>query len=176
MVRLLILGTLFVCGLPAQQSGPVLSAVLPQYDNVKRNFIEAAEAMPEAEYRFQLTPAQRAWDDWVDHSAGMNLRMCGQMKGEAPPAQSNGADKSKAALVKAIQDSFAYCDGVLKAMTDEAAVKEVSVGARKTSPLALMVSQIAQLNSHYGNMVGYLRVKGITPPSTARAQEAQKKK
>ncbi len=175
MMRLVFLGTLLVCGVAAQQPGPVLSAVIPQYDSAKRNFVEAAEAMPEAEYQFKLTPAQRAWADWVDHTAGMNLRMCSQMKGEAAPAQSNGADKSKPALVKAIRDSFEYCDGVMKAMTDEAAVKEVSVGQRRTTPLALMVSQIAQLNSHYGNMVGYLRVKGITPPSTARAQGAAKK-
>jgi hypothetical protein len=30
-------------------------------------------------------------------------------------------------------------------------------------------------NEHYGNVVVYLRLKGQVPPSTARAQQQQKK-
>ena len=155
----------------AQTAGPIRSAVDPQYETAQRNFVEAAEAMPEADYGYRLTPAQRPWGEWINHSAGMNLRMCGQMKGETPPAQSNGGDMSKPALVKAIRESFAYCHAVIDGISEEAALKEVMAGTRKTTPLALMVAQLAQLNSHYGNMVGYLRTKGITPPSTARNQK-----
>jgi hypothetical protein len=150
--------------------GPVMQAVTPLYETAKLNFVEAAAAMPEGDYSFKLSPAQRAYGDWVDHTAGMNFRLCSLMKGEGAPASAAG-DKSKAALEKALQDSFSYCDATLKAMTDENATKEITAGSRKTTPLALMISQIAGLNEHYGNMVGYLRAKGITPPSTARAQK-----
>jgi hypothetical protein len=33
-----------------------------------------------------------------------------------------------------------------------------------------MLGFLTNMASHYGNMVGYLRAKGVTPPSTARAQ------
>ena len=154
---------------PVFAQGPVMQAVLPQYEAVKKNFVEAAEAMPESDYSFRLTPAQRTYAEWIDHTAGMNMRMCGSMKGESAPAPNTG-NKSKAALVSALKGSFDYCDATLKGLTDEAATREVAMGARKVSPISVMVSQIAQLNSHYGNMVGYLRSKNITPPSTARSQ------
>ena len=168
-MRILILGILSVSAAVAQAPGPIHSAVDPQYETAQRNFVEAAEAMPEADYGYRLTPAQRPWNEWINHTAGMNLRMCAQMKGDTPPAQSNGSDVSKAALVKAIKESFVYCQGVIGGISEEGALKEVMAGTRKTTPLALMVAQLAQLNSHYGNMVGYLRTKGITPPSTARS-------
>jgi hypothetical protein len=170
-MRLLLLGTLSLSAALAQTPGPIRAAVEPQYETAQRNFVEAAEAMPEAEYGYRLTPAQRPWGEWIHHTAGMNLRMCAQMKAETPPAQSNGGDMSKAALVKAIRESFAYCQTVIGGMNDAAALSELTVGTRKTTPLAVMVAQLAQLNSHYGNMVGYLRTKGITPPSTARNQK-----
>lgn len=167
-MRLLLLGTLSLAAAVAQPPGPIQSAVQPQYETARRNLVEAAEAMPADGYAYRLTPAQRPWGEWIFHTAGMNLRMCGQMKGETPPALSNGTDMSKAALVKALGDSFSYCHSVVSGLGESGALSEVSAGTRKTTPLALMIAQLAQLNSHYGNLVGYLRTKGITPPSTAR--------
>jgi len=165
-----LLSTLIVFAGLSLAQGPVMQAVIPQYEAVKQNFVEAAEAMPEAEYGFKLSPAQRPYAEWVSHTAGMNARMCAQMKGAQAAPPSTG-DNSKAALVKALKDSFQYCDATLREMTDEAALKTVGSGARPVTPLGIMISQIAQLSSHYGNMVGYLRAKGVVPPSTARGMQ-----
>jgi hypothetical protein len=168
----LFLSAVAFAGVAMSQPGPVMSAVIPAYETAKKNMVEAAEVMPEAEYAFKLSPAQRAFGEWIDHTAGMNFRMCATMKGEQPPAAPAGG-KTKADLVKNIEASFNYCDSVIKSMSDSAATSEA--GAGKVTPLSVMIGQLAQLNSHYGNMVGYLRAKGITPPSTARSQAAQKK-
>ena len=167
-MKSLILGTF--AGLCLFAQGPVLQAVLPQYESAKLNFSEAAEFMPESEYGYKLTPPQRAFGDWVEHTAGMNFRMCSGMKGEPAPAPGLG-DKSKEALLKGLKESFDYCDAVWRTMTDELAVREIQAGSRKTTPLSLMVAHVVQLNEHYGNMVGYLRSKGIVPPTTARVQK-----
>jgi hypothetical protein len=58
-------------------------------------------------------------------------------------------------------------------MTDAKATAQATVADRKVYPVQPMVSLVASLNEHYGNLVGYLRSKGIVPPSSARA--AQKK-
>lgn len=167
MTRLMLGFVCLTCAASAQQ-GPVMSAVRAQYEGVKRNFVEAAKVMPEENYGYKLTPEQRAFGGWVEHTAGMNLRMCSTAKGETAPAVAPG--QSKDALVKAIEASFAYCDGVIGSMTDEAALRVIGENPKRTA-LDVLISQIAQLNSHYGNMVGYLRTKGITPPSTARNQK-----
>lgn len=167
-MKLLVLGTAIAWSAAAQ--GPVIQAVLPQYESAKLNFREAAEFMPEADYGYKLSPAQRPFGDWVEHTMGMNLRLCGGMKGEPPPA-ANPGDKSKAALLNGLKESFDYCDAVWRTMTDELALREVQAGTRKVTPLSLMVTQVVQLNEHYGNMVGYLRTKGIVPPTTARSHK-----
>lgn len=154
----------------ARAQGPVMQAVLPQYESAKLNFTEAAQFMPEPDYAFKLTPPQRAFGEWIDHTMGMNLRLCGGMKGEPAP-EPNPGDKSKTALLKGLKESFDYCDAVWRTMNDELATREIQAGQRKTTPLALMVTQVTQLNEHYGNLVGYLRTKGIVPPTTARAKK-----
>jgi hypothetical protein len=58
-------------------------------------------------------------------------------------------------------------------MTDRKATTEITIGNRKLYPVTPMIGIVASLNEHYGNMVGYLRSKGIVPPSSAR--NAQKK-
>ncbi len=172
MIKTCIPALLCLAMLPAagQEKGPIASAVKTQYEGVKRNFVEAAQVMPEENYGFRLTPPQRPYGEWIEHTAGMNNRMCSTVKGETAPKTELG-DKSKAALVAALEASFKYCDSVLDGMNDAAMVKPMGEAPRQTTALAVFLSQIANLNSHYGNMVGYLRVKGVTPPSTARAQK-----
>jgi hypothetical protein len=59
-------------------------------------------------------------------------------------------------------------------LTDAKSLEEVQVGNRKVAAVDVMFSYIANLNAHYGNMVGYMRVKGVIPPSTARTNKAKK--
>ena len=152
---------------------PLVDAINSQYKPMKLNFIEAAAAIPEGDYEFRLTPPQRPLGEWIGHTAQGNYTRCAAMAGKEPPPEANtaGAAKAKADVQKVIQASFEYCDSVLKIMTDQAALTEVTIAGKKSYPASAMVSLIASLNEHYGNMVGYLRMKGITPPSTARAQK-----
>lgn len=160
----------FVClAATAMAQDPVMSAVRLQYENVKRNFVEASKVMPEENYDYRLTPAQRPYGEWVGHTAGMVTRMCATAKGETAPA-AHGAMKSKDEMVKAVEAAFGYCDSVIGSMNDAAALRVVSETPKRTA-LDSLVGLIAAVNSHYGNMVGYMRTKGIVPPSTARMQK-----
>jgi hypothetical protein len=154
------------------QSNPLTDAVKGRYRTIKQNLVESAEAVPESGYSFKLTPGQRPFGEWIGHTAVGNYNFCAQIKGEQTPdaAQQAGAASGKAALVKAIKDVFAYCDAALEGMTDAKALKSVDVGGKQVYPVQGMVALIASDNEHYGNLVGYLRSLGITPPSTARTQ------
>lgn len=148
---------------------PIVSAFKTRYQTAKMNFIESAAAMPAEGMDYKLTPEQRSFGDWISHTAGMNFNTCASMAGKSAPANDSAKAKTKAEVQKAIAESFAYCDGVINGMTDAQALTEVTIGSRKVVPVDAMIGYIANLNAHYGNMVGYMRMKGVVPPSTARS-------
>ena len=76
-------------------------------------------------------------------------------------------------MEKAISESFSYCDSVIQSMTDAQTLSEVTIGSRKIVPVDSMIGYIANVNAHYGNIVGYMRMKGVVPPSTARATKTK---
>jgi uncharacterized damage-inducible protein DinB len=164
----------FVTGaLWAQSSGPLMQSILPKFESARMNLVESAEAMPEGDYAFKLTPAQRAFGDWIDHNISMNYSFCSRMEGKPMPKEKLPTAKDKATLVQALKDSFGYCETVFKSFDDSKALTPVQMGTRTTSPADGMISLLTQWNEHYGNMVGYMRSKGVTPPSTARSQKKQ---
>lgn len=130
--------------------------------------------MPEADYSYRLTAPQRSFGEWIHHNAKMNYNRCSQAAGTAATGKFSGAS-SKAELVEALKASFAYCDPIFQGMTDERALAAVGSDAKAIYPVDRLVGLPANWNEHYGNLVGYLRTKGITPPSTVRAQKAAKK-
>jgi len=147
------------------------------YTEMKQNMIEAAAAMPADQYDFKLTPPQQSFGGWFIHAASANYYYCHNIAA-LPPPDSEVAKRmrtltAKADLQKLIEDSFNYCDRALNGMTDEQAMAEITVDTRKVIPVTFLIGLITGLNEHYGNMVGYLRSKNITPPSTIR--EAKQK-
>jgi hypothetical protein len=154
----------------------VLGAALRQrYEQARLNTIEAAEFMPEGDFQYRLSPKQRMYGEWFGHTAVMNFRMCSAMRGEAAPdGQELPGSSSKSEYLAELKRSFEYCDETYRrAETDAALLGEVAAGGRKVVPAIQMVDHVVALNEHYGNLVGYLRTKGITPPTTARREKAQ---
>jgi hypothetical protein len=175
-MRLFVLSVLLPVALSA--ADPVTAAFKARYQTQKLNFVESAEAMAEENMPFRLTPDQRAFGDWLEHTADMNYRMCSQIVGQPAPKNTgvNGVqNRGKQAIIEAIKGSFAHCDAMFESLNDAKAMEEVPAGNRKVVAVDVMFSYIANLNAHYGNMVGYMRVKGVIPPSTARTNRAKKK-
>ena len=70
--------------------------------------------------------------------------------------------------MKALDDSIAYCDGVFKTMTDKKAM-EIAPGAFGGPPApraAALMGNTNHFNEHYGNLVTYMRINGLVPPSS----------
>jgi uncharacterized damage-inducible protein DinB len=144
---------------------------------IRRDLAEAAENMPTEEYAFKPTPQVRTFGQLVGHVASANFYFCAQAKGEKPPSTTNYETiAGKAALVKALNDSLAYCDAVYNATTDANFSQVVKTpgprGDRDITRGAILVFNTTHNNEHYGNLVVYMRLKGHVPPSTARVQPA----
>ena len=101
----------------------------------------------------------------------MNYGTCAALRGIAQPDQSAlEAAKTKPELVKFLKDSFEYCDPAFRSLADQKLLMQITSGERKFYPVTEMVGLTNSLHEHYGNIIGYLRGKGITPPSTRRTQ------
>jgi hypothetical protein len=139
------------------------------FNTVRRSLEASADVMPAEKYSFRLTDGQMTFAEWLIHSAQRNYADCATLKGEPVPDAAKQLDtlKDKAAVSKALKDSFAYCAAVLETVDDQ---KVLSSAPMSNAFLHIVVHN----NEIYGNVVGYLRASGIVPPSTA-ARSGQKK-
>jgi uncharacterized damage-inducible protein DinB len=149
---------------------------------MRRNIVEAAEAVPASEYSFRPTPDTRTFAQLVGHIINANWFFCSQAKQERPPNSANHeALSDKAVLVKALHDAMSYCDGAYEATTDanfnQPVQMQAGVGMGPASTVrgAILTFNTAHDNEHYGNIVVYMRLKGHTPPSTLREAQASQK-
>ena len=163
----------FLVAIPLLAQNPFTDALKGSYGRVKLNLIETADVMPEADYAFKLTPAQRSFGEWIGHTALSAYNGCSAMQGAAQPEAAKALHdlKAKADLQRALKESFDYCDAAFKSLDDKKASTEVSTGTGNIYPATSMVGLVGGLNEHYGNLVGYMRSKGVVPPSSARAMK-----
>lgn len=166
---LTLLGALLaVTALNAQN--PLSSDMKNSYTGIKNTLIKAADEMPEADYSFKASPPERTYGEMVGHIADVQMALCGNAQGEQKKSDSAGKT-TKADLVAALKTSFDYCDGAYNGMTDADAAKMVTMfGPRKATKLAVLNFNIAHDNEMYGQMVVYLRIKGLVPPSSQRRE------
>jgi len=153
---------------PAHGHGSMsgIAAVQPLYDRLKDLYVRSAEAMPEEHYGFKPVPEVRSFGEVLGHVANENYLFCAAAMGEENP---NTADfektTSKAAMVQAIKNSFAYCDPGYR-MDEMKAMEEVTFFRQKGSRLWVLTFNLTHDSEHYGNVVTYLRLKGVVPPSS----------
>jgi hypothetical protein len=105
---------------------------------------------------------------------------CAQAKGEKNPTAGTNLEKlpTKAELIKAVTDAFAYCEGVYNSLTD-ASGKMIDItqeSGRQTRNLrmALLIVNYGHNNEIYGSMVSYLRMKSIVPPASEPRPQQKK--
>jgi hypothetical protein len=146
------------------------------YNNIKMNLTEMAAKMAEADYNFQPTKEVRTYGQLFGHVANAQFGQCAAARGEANPNQGNDNEKktTKAEFVKALADSFAFCDPAFASLTDEAALQLVKQGQNEVARGSVLAGLLSHSNEMYGTGVVYMRLKGLVPPSTERANAMRK--
>jgi uncharacterized damage-inducible protein DinB len=170
MKRILI-ALLTLCAVPAAAQAPAaattaLGSVKPLYLQGAAYVLAAAEQMPEADYGFKPTPEVRSFGQLIGHIANAQYMICSTAMGQASPSQQNWEQTTeKAALIEALRASTAYCDGAYD-QGDAAAMQMVSLFGRQMTRLGVLALNAAHDFEHYGNIVTYMRLKGMVPPSS----------
>ena len=167
MKTYVLLAVICVLASPLVAQNPLSVSHKGVYTIAKTNVIRAADKMPEENYSFRATDAVRTFGQIVAHVADAQYLFCSATLGEKNP--SPGIEKSKttkADLVKALNEAFAYCDKVYDGMTDAHAADMVKFFGRDTTKLAVLSFNSAHTMEHYGNIVTYMRLKNLVPPSS----------
>jgi uncharacterized damage-inducible protein DinB len=151
------------------QTGPMATALTAQDEIAKKNITRTAEKVPEDVYAFKATPDVRSFGQIIGHLADSSQFFCGTAAGTTPPKESVEKTKtSKADLQKALADAFAACDAAYAGMTDAKAAETVKFFGGEQPRLAILAFNTAHEFEHYGNLVTYMRLKNIVPPSSEK--------
>jgi uncharacterized damage-inducible protein DinB len=161
--------------LPALAQKAVADVLARSAAGTFRNLVESAEKMPEADYSFQATKETRTFAGFVGHTINSAYNNCARAKGEANPNKADlEKETSKAKLVEAAKAVQVYCDAVFAAQTDASLAEMIAQGQNKVARAQALVGIISHNMNEYGQMVILMRLKGIVPPTTERAQAPRK--
>ena len=142
---------------------------------IKTNVTQALDVMPEENFTFKTTPANKTFGAQFGHVANFHYNSCAAAMGVPNPNQGKNLEQtpSKAVMVKALADSYTFCETAYAKLTDQSALEPVTQGRGQIARGAVLSNLIAHDNEEYGVISQYLRMKGIVPPSTANAAAAR---
>jgi uncharacterized damage-inducible protein DinB len=147
------------------------------YSGVKAILLRSAEKMPEENYSFKPTDAVRSFGQIVGHVADSQYAFCSRVLGEKnPDLKIEQGKTSKADLLVALKDAFAYCDKAYDGMTDASAAQMVKFMGSDTPKLGALTVNNIHTVEHYGNLVTYMRMKNVVPPTSEPGFSPQGKK
>jgi uncharacterized damage-inducible protein DinB len=181
----ILLATLALCGVglaqaPTKDEKKTMTQVVDSATKrVEHDFVPAAEAMPEDKYGFAPTNGDfkgvRTFAEQIKHVAATNYLVGSLILGEKPPVdvnQEKGPDsvKSKADILKYLNDSYAYAHKAIATITEVNVVEPIPSfdGKSTTTRLSLAMLFAWHGYDHYGQMVEYLRMNGIVPPASRK--------
>jgi uncharacterized damage-inducible protein DinB len=147
---------------------PYTTGIRRQFTRIASIVARAAEKVPEEHYSFRPTPEVRSFAEIVGHIVDGNWLLCRAAHENTFEIKREFELKraSKAELLAALKTSTEYCERAFDATTDANGTAPVSFGNSKTPKLMVLNSNVSHVWEHYGNLVTYMRVKGIVPPTS----------
>ena len=149
-------------------ANPLSADLKATWNQIKGTIAKSAEKLPEEQYSFKPSPDVRSYGQLLGHIVDANYMICGAAKGEQKSMGIEKSKTSKADLIAALADSAAYCDGAYDALTDASGAEMVKMFGRERTRMGALLMNVAHDFEHYGNLVTYMRMKGVVPPSSER--------
>jgi uncharacterized damage-inducible protein DinB len=178
-MRFVIAAFLFAAVASAQNEtvNPLIATSKAIFNISKRDVMGSVETIPEDLWSFQPTKDIRTVAQLFAHIADGQYEFCGAaIEGKPVDKGVEKTAKGKAEIVKALNEAFAYCEAAYADLTDAKAAETVKFFGMTATRLGIMDFNVAHNMEHYGNLVTYMRLKGIVPPSSAPRAPAPAKK
>ena len=152
----------------AAAANPVVSSANQMYSHSAKNMVAAAEEMPADKYTYSPTPGQMTFAKLVSHVAQSNGGLCSALSGTpAPDSVKVPATSSKDELIAGLKASFAFCDTALANLQDAQLGQEITLFRGHGPRARALFALTGDLEDHYSQMAGYLRLNNLLPPSAA---------
>lgn len=128
---------------------------------------EAAKELPDSLYGYRPTPDVRSFGELFAHVAGSQKMFCAMALGEKVPAEDDveKSAKTKTEIVAALDASNAYCERAY-AQKDPQLTPTVDMFGMKQPRFFALIVNAAHDDEHYGNVVTYMRMNKMVPPSS----------
>jgi uncharacterized damage-inducible protein DinB len=139
-----------------------------QFTYVANLLIRTSEKVSDDLYSFKPTPEVRSIAALLGHVVDDHFLMCKIAQGETFDKFTPEHEKktSKKELVALMKESVAFCDAAFKKLNDTTGKEIVASFGTKQPKLTWLNSNTQHDWEHYGNLVTYMRLKNIVPPSS----------
>ena len=154
-----------------------VAALRNLYEGQQANIVAAAEKMRDSDLEFRPSHDVMNTKAILAHIGDTNYGICSSLKGEKNPS-AGGIEKrtaTKAELISALNESYVYCNGVLGGMKDANLAETYPAGQTTRTKAWNAMHLLEHMTMHYGNIITYMRIRGMVPPETERRQRMQKK-
>lgn len=135
-----------------QGSNDASTAVRKGFDEVSAWITKAADMVPADKYSYKPTATVRTFGQIVAHVADSYNYYCARGAGKdvqwSDPIEKGATDK--ATLVPKLRQALASCN----------------TAYATPSQITALMENVAHTNLHYGNIITYMRMLGMVPPSS----------
>ena len=155
----------------AQSPSPSLvKDLVASWQRAATDIIDIAEAMPEEQYDFKPVPEMSTFRDQLVHVAGIAQRFIDSAKGAKSESGQPHKTMAKAEVIGLLKQTFQTGQEMIGSLTDAQLVEPLKypIGDRMVTRLGFWLGPLYQVRNHHGQLVVYLRMSGIVPPTTAR--------
>jgi uncharacterized damage-inducible protein DinB len=170
-----VLSALAVLAVPALAQTTVKDALAKHWKTSGEFTVAVAEAMPAEDYGFKPNPEEMSFGVLMAHIAMADRNACANASGLKAPdlpakiaewgkAPAPKPDIAKDVAVPFLQETFAFCDKAIAAMTPEKFDTVQGPAQRNLTGFEWLWAYFTHTAHHRGQAEVYLRVKGIKPP------------
>jgi uncharacterized damage-inducible protein DinB len=156
--------------LSAQTPAPSLAKeIAASFQRAAAEILDVAEVMPAEKYGYKPTPAVSSFGDQLVHVAGITQRFIDTAKGIKTEAAHHDA-MAKPEVIGLLKKTFQSAQEMITPLTDAQLLEPVKFpfGDRMVTRATFWQGPLYQIRNHHGQLVVYLRMNGIVPPTTAR--------
>lgn len=161
-------GMLLICA-GAWAQNPQLTSSKAMFEQIKGNVLKSVDKLPEEKFSFRPTPEVRTYGQLLAHVADAQYIFCGLAR--EGKMERKGIEKTattKAQIAAALKDAFAYCEATYDSLTDATSTAMVPWFGQQRTKLSMLDFNVAHSFEHYGNLVTYMRINGVVPPSSEK--------
>ena len=154
----------------AQTPAPSLAKELAaSFQRAATEILDVAEVMPAEKYGYKPTPEISSFGEQLVHVAGITQRFIDTAKGTKTEAPHHAAT-TKPEIMELLKKTFQNAQDMINPLTDAQFLEPMKFpfGDRTVTRATFWQGPLYQIRNHHGQLVVYLRMNGIVPPTTAR--------